>query len=70
MITQLKVIRLPAVLEMTGLSRSSIYNQISDGGFPRPVRLGARAVGWLHTEVAAWIEERAKKRPAPVECKV
>lgn len=64
-----KVIRLPAVLEMTGLSRSSIYNQISSGVFPRPVRIGARAVGWIHAEVAGWIAERADRRPLP-GCKV
>ena len=46
-----KILRLPAVLATTGLSRSSIYLRISQGVFTRPVSLGARAVGWPSDEV-------------------
>jgi prophage regulatory protein len=44
----------------TGLSRSTIYQYIKDGAFPRPVRLGARAVGWLESDVSDWIAARVK----------
>lgn len=44
----------------TGLSRSTIYQYIKDGAFPKPVRLGPRAVGWLESEVSEWIAERVK----------
>jgi len=40
-----KILRLPSVIELTGLSRSSIYAQIAHGTFPKQVSLGARAVG-------------------------
>lgn len=54
------VLRLPTVRSITGLSRSSIYLRISQGTFPRPVKLGSRAVGWLQTEIAAWVDDRIK----------
>ena len=44
----------------TGLSRSTIYQYIKDGVFPKPVPLGPRAVGWLESEVSEWIAERVK----------
>lgn len=47
------ILRLPAVKAETGYSRSSIYLRISQGLWPKPVSLGARAVGWPADEVAA-----------------
>jgi prophage regulatory protein len=47
------ILRLPAVLAGTGLSRSTIYLRISQGVFTPPVSLGARAVGWPAHEVTA-----------------
>jgi len=52
------------VEEMTGLSRSAIYERLNpqsvyhDAAFPRPVKLGRRAVGWRASEIAAWLESR------------
>ena len=47
------ILRLPAVLSDTGLSRSTIYLRIAQGAFTRPVSLGARAVGWPAHEVTS-----------------
>jgi prophage regulatory protein len=47
------ILRLPIVKALTGLSRSTIYLRISEGRFPRPVSIGARAVGWPEHEVEA-----------------
>lgn len=47
------ILRLPAVLADTGLSRSTIYMRIAQGVFTHPVSLGARAVGWPSHEVTA-----------------
>lgn len=47
-----------AVVERTGLSRSSIYSHVAQGLFPRQRRLGPRRVGWLASEVRAWIASR------------
>jgi prophage regulatory protein len=57
---QHRIIRLPAVLTRTGLSRSSVYLAISRKAFPAPLSLGARAVGWLEADVDAWLESRIR----------
>ena len=49
-----KIYRLPEVMNMTGLSRSSIYLRISTNEFPKPVKLGRRAVGWPEDSIIAW----------------
>lgn len=54
------ILRLPQVKVRVGLSRSAIYQKISRQEFPRPVQLGARAVGWLESEIEGWIEERVE----------
>ena len=51
--------RLPVVLKMTGLGRSTIYRWIADGSFPRPVRLGPRAVAWRWADLDRWTRSRA-----------
>ena len=50
-----KLIRLDEVLDMCGISRSELYRQIADGRFPRPVKVGLRAVRWRLSEVEAWM---------------
>ena len=54
-----RILRLPAVMERTGLCRSSIYEYIAAGDFPPQVKLGPRAVGWRERDVIDWIEKRA-----------
>jgi prophage regulatory protein len=48
------------VIGFTGLSRSAIYQKISCNQFPKQVKLGARAVGWLLDEVNNWVEHQVK----------
>lgn len=50
--------RLPEVMKMTGLSRSTIYAMVARGEFPAPVKLGARASGWRVSDVVRWCEAR------------
>jgi prophage regulatory protein len=52
-----KILRLPAVKDQTGLSRSSIYLRMSKGEFPQSISLGDRAVGWLEEDVNQWLEQ-------------
>jgi prophage regulatory protein len=52
------ILRLPRVIELTGLSRSTIYELISKGSFPPGFPLGCRAVGWTSVDVAEWIDRR------------
>jgi prophage regulatory protein len=58
------ILRLPAVKARVSLSRSTIYQRAADGTFPKPVNLGARAVGWVESEISEWISaqvERSRK---------
>lgn len=52
------ILRLPAVKQRTGLSRSTIYLRISDDSFPKPISLGGRAVGWIESEIDDWLEQQ------------
>lgn len=58
---KLRILRRPKVEEMTGLSRSTIYLRIKQGKFPRPKKLGGRAVGWLQSAVEEWILEQCEE---------
>lgn len=52
----MKLIRIKDVMDRTGLARSTIYKYISEGKFPRPIKLGVRAVAWVETEIDGWIQ--------------
>ena len=56
-----RILRLPEVTHKTGYSTSTIYLKVSQGTFPKPVSLGARAVGWLSSEIDEWIENCVRK---------
>lgn len=63
-----RLLRLPQVLDRTGLSRSMIYLLESQGMFPKRVKVGLRAVAWPEDEVHLWVETRkASRRPALTE---
>ena len=57
---ELTILRRRQVEQRTGLSRSTLYQYIKDGFFPKPVPLGPRAVGWLESDVSDWITTRVK----------
>ena len=52
------ILRLWQVKARTGLSRSTIYQRVSEGTFPQQISLGARAVGWVEQSIADWIEQQ------------
>lgn len=56
------VLRRKQVTEKTGLPVSSLYEKIRNGVFPKPIKLGARSVGWLESEVNGWIAAQAANR--------
>lgn len=53
-----RILRMPEVEARTGLSRRSIQALVRKGTFPQPIRLSRRAIGWLESEVNAWLLER------------
>ncbi len=50
-----RILRLPAVLDRTGLSRSTLYRKIQTGSFPKQIALSARCAGWRESAVEAWM---------------
>jgi prophage regulatory protein len=50
--------RLQTVIQVTGLSRSTIYRMVASGTFPAPVQVGLRAVAWRWADLDRWIESR------------
>ena len=52
-----RIVRLPEALHRTGFSRSAWYRKLeTDANFPKPIKLGARSVGYLEAEIDAFIE--------------
>ena len=51
--------RLPAVLALAPVSKSTLWNWVSSGRFPAPVKLGPRVTAWRVEDVRAWLAERA-----------
>jgi len=59
-----KLLRLPAVEDLVGLKRSTLYRLIQEGKFPPPVSIGARAVAWQSSLIETWIESRIRESRA------
>jgi len=59
---QERFLRLPEVMHLCGLSRSTIYDLISRNAFPQQVSLGGKNVAWLHSEITAWMSGRIEAR--------
>ena len=57
-----KIIRMTAIIERTGLSKSTIYMLLANGDFPKRISLGARSMGFLESEFNHWLEARAARR--------
>ncbi len=51
-----RVLRFPEVKRLTGLSRTTIWEQEKTGKFPKHIQISARAVGWFESHVSAWLE--------------
>ena len=53
-----RILRLPEVIQLTGLSRSTFYLRMANNEFPKAISLGGRSVGWLEHEVYEWVIEK------------
>ena len=56
-----RILRIKDVIKITAMSNSTIYELIKSNDFPRPKRIGKRAVGWLENDIQNWVDTR---RPA------
>lgn len=50
-----RILRLNAVLDRTGLSRSTLYRKIQTGTFPKQVRIATRCTGWRESAINSWM---------------
>jgi len=55
-----RILRLNEVKTRTGKKRSTIYADMKEGLFPCSIKLGPRSVGWLESEIDAWIKGRIR----------
>lgn len=53
-----RLLRVAAVLDIIGVSRSALYEWMNAGWFPRPIRVGPRTVRWRSEDIEAWLAER------------
>jgi len=53
-----KYVRLPEVIRLTGMSKSTIRRMMDNRKFPRAYRLSSQAIGWRESEVQQWLAER------------
>lgn len=56
-----RILRRPEVEARVGVGRSTLYDWMKSGTFPKPVALGARLVGWKESDVTAWLDARKPK---------
>lgn len=65
----MRILRLPEVVERVGLKRASIYQHMGQGTFPKQIALGERAVGWIESEIEAWLTAKvlARKTSNPTQ---
>jgi len=55
---EMAILRLPDVMRLIGLGRTTIYDMMAKGTFPRPVSLSARAIGWRVVDIRDWLQQR------------
>ncbi|MCX7553123.1 AlpA family phage regulatory protein [Marinicella sp. S1101] len=56
-----KLIKLPEVIETTGKSRSSIYDGMKQGTFPKNIPIGVKARAWKLSDIQQWIENQSRE---------
>jgi prophage regulatory protein len=64
-----RILRRPELTKKVGLCKVSIDNLVKSGEFPPPIKLGgtdSRAVGWIESEVDAWIDQKVTERDAEI----
>jgi len=60
--TPKRFLRLPEAMKKCGVGRAWIYSAMNEGKFPQSIKLGERSIGWLESELDAWIDGRIASR--------
>ncbi|HHQ6722396.1 helix-turn-helix transcriptional regulator [Serratia fonticola] len=58
----IRLIRLPDVMMITGLKRSTVYNKMKSGEFPKSVSIGERSIAWVESEINSWVANNISRR--------
>ena len=61
-LSQYKIIKRKELLELVSMSKSTLYNQVAENRFPKPIKLANRSVGWLTSDVLEWFEQKKGER--------
>jgi len=64
---RIKLIKLPQVMQITTLSRATVYRLITKGEFPKQIKLSERASAWIEHEVLDWRDNRINNRALSTE---
>ena len=59
---QLRFLRLPEVLNLVGVTRSTLYRWMDAGTFPKQISVGGNTVVWVESAVTSWMEDRMASR--------
>ena len=59
-----RILRLPEVMHIVALGKTTIYALIKTDDFPKQIKLGKKTTGWLESEIRQWVAERAQSRSA------
>jgi prophage regulatory protein len=65
--THERFLRWPQVRDRVPLSKSTIHRKVKSGEFPQPRQLGKRSIGWVESEVTAWIAAQLASSESPAE---
>ena len=55
-----RLLRKPEVLDLAQFSLSTLYRKMATGDFPRPIKIGERAVAWWEDELLEWMQDRPR----------
>ncbi len=61
-----RLIRLKELLELVPLSRSTVYDRMAAGTFPRSLNLGGGVVAWRLSDIEEWVASRPEAGPTHV----
>ena len=56
-----RFLRIPEIVQRTGMSKATVYNRINQGLFPKQIPIGANLVVWLESDVQKWMQEQIDK---------